>query len=100
MIYDQPRTVYILWRDAQSTDEWSEVEAVKEPPIIQTVGYLISESPTMVRVTMNLDDENELCSMTMDIPRGMIESMQTLDVDTVLDYTAVLDEYEEDEDDG
>lgn len=98
MIITQQPLVMCLWTDAQSEDDWIDIEDVETLPIIQTVGFLIAESDDMIKVAMQLDQDNDKVSMTMDIPRGMIVELHTLDLCDVLDHNALLED--EDEDDG
>jgi hypothetical protein len=75
--------VLVLWQDCQSHEGWNDLpkdDADVALPLIETVGWLIAESPTVVCVASSFDSSNESACMRMDIPRATIVQIQELDV--------------------
>jgi hypothetical protein len=66
---------YVEWTDAESTEKWDDIAdhlKAEELPIIKTVGFIIKETKTFILMCMQVDYKNDVCSMTMKIPKGMI----------------------------
>lgn len=66
--------VEVYWVDAQSDDDWRDIESVVEDlaPVIRTLGYVTAQEEGHISVSQNMDDENGMVSNTMLIPTGMI----------------------------
>ena len=85
----QPKTpsetslVKVTWVDAETIGDtgWSDLEemrlvAVQEPPIMQTVGFVLYDSPTHIAVTDSIGLKD--CGHMTKIPKTMIKSMAHL----------------------
>jgi histidinol dehydrogenase len=75
--------VLIKWIDAETTGDtaWQNLEeiktdALKAPPIMSTVGFLIHDCETHVAVVDTYGPED--CSMMHRIPKEMIKSVSNL----------------------
>lgn len=70
--------VKVVWVDAMSSDEWTEIEHVdKKTPSIDSVGYLLEDSENVV-IAQSIDSDNFMAAMTMTIPGGWVESVEYL----------------------
>ena len=71
--------VKVVWIDAESSDEWEDIEGVdRHCKEIITIGHLIEDSELHLVLAMNLDLYNDCCSMTMTIPNHWIEAIEEL----------------------
>lgn len=71
--------VYVVWKDAVSSDAWRDTTEEFKLTTIHTVGFMITEDDESITLTMNLDMDNAAVSMTMTIPLAWIESMDYLE---------------------
>jgi len=73
------KAVYIEWKDAESIDEWTEVEEVQlVSKTIRTLGWLIKENANYYAVALNNDGENDLFSCIIQIPKVVCLSVMHL----------------------
>jgi len=69
------KPVLVIWRDAESRDEWADYTEVLEDtkiPDILTLGFLLYSNNELICVTKSIDIYNERVSQTLKIPKGMI----------------------------
>ena len=73
----------VTWIDAETTGDtaWQsleeiKVEAVKPPPIMTTIGWVLHDCPTHLSLVDTLGPED--CSMMHKIPKEMIRQISTL----------------------
>ena len=74
----------IVWVDAETLGDtgWSDLEemqadAEKEPPIMNTVGFVMADTPTHVAVTDSIGEND--CGHVTKIPKPMIIFQSTLE---------------------
>jgi hypothetical protein len=72
---------YIEWLDAESTEKWTDIADLlkdEELPVIKTVGFVVKETKTFLLLCMQVDYKNDVSSMTMKIPKGMITKREII----------------------
>jgi hypothetical protein len=63
--------VLVTWRDAESKDDWSEVDShTGTLPEIHTLGYVIKYSKESIVVAASRDTVNGMVSMVITIPKA------------------------------
>lgn len=73
--------VCVKWYDAESTNEWVDIEETDwSLPLISTVGHLILEDESHVVVALSVDYRNNNCSDAISIPNAWIEDLVFLSV--------------------
>ena len=67
--------IFIMWHDAESTNEWEEPEMVeswvKKSSIINEVGWLIHEDDKSIAICSQMADDDIMGNRTR-IPKGWI----------------------------
>jgi len=71
------RLVEVYWTDAQSSHGWEDDTPEVDTPLVLTVGFLIKESETGVRIASTIGNDNTNNSR-IDIPVKMIESIKDI----------------------
>lgn len=73
-IYEYYQLVQVTWVDVKSGAEWQSIDDYKKTdvPIVHSVGYLIEETPTVLKLAATVCVEDGDCSDTIRIPRGCI----------------------------
>lgn len=76
------KKVLVLWRDAESTDHWDDVDEhiTSEVPLIETYGIVLDINKMGLVIAQNMDKQNNNASMIMRIPKGMIEGVYPLTI--------------------
>ena len=74
------KLVRVRFYDAQSSDEWEDIEKKVKFPIVESVGYLIPQNENCVSLVPTIDRVNEKACGRMDIPRGAIQDIHILTV--------------------
>lgn len=78
------RPVFVIWEDAFSIDEWTNIEDLKEGPsaTVHSCGLLVEETPKQIILTLNYDTSNDNVSCVMVIPKDMVRAIIHLDNET------------------
>ena len=78
-----PALTLIVWIDAETLGDtgWSDLEemrisAAEEPPIMNTVGFVLADEATHIAVTDSLGDKD--CGHVTKIPKPMIISQKEI----------------------
>lgn len=73
------KVVHLIWRDSESSNEWTPVEDIgEELELTHSVGLLIKETETYLLLALSFDPETESINNHKKIPRVAIEKMRTL----------------------
>ena len=73
--------VRVVWIDAESRDDWENIEGVdRSCKEVITIGHLIEDTNDYMALAMNLDLHNDACSMVMTIPNHWVESVDELQI--------------------
>ena len=77
------KIVKVIWVDAETVGDcnWQDIEEIKviakqNPPIMQTVGFVLHQSETHVSIVDSLGEED--CGHLTKIPNSMIQEMVEL----------------------
>lgn len=73
---DTPKLVRVEWTDAFAGAGWTKV--FLPPTTVLTVGWLAHEDVEYIVVSNSWDPDGGEFNCSMSIPRGMIETMETL----------------------
>lgn len=72
------KAVKVTWVDAESTTEWTNVEKLKEPGVVHTLGYLVKESDTTYFVAASAyqnEDGGITAGDTIAIPKAWVKEL-------------------------
>lgn len=73
--------VRIVWRDATSVDEWTDIKDIEpECHEIETVGILLYENKELITIALNHDPKGEAYSCYITIPKAWIKDIKELRV--------------------
>ncbi len=73
-----PPLLSVVWTDAFSTDEWTDLEELpKEPLACKSVGYMVGETKEMVSLAGTISEDGQACT-TIHIPKGWIKERHRL----------------------
>lgn len=74
--------VEVEWEDAASEDKWQTmaeaVDGLERPWMVNSIGYLIHDTPEGVILAGSIDPEGNVC-MALKIPRGMIRKIERVE---------------------
>lgn len=78
------KLVLVVWNDATSNDSWVKLKDVVEDSSLEcaTVGWLVADKTDRLVIVASIDmqDEDELVSGHVTIPRSQIKSLQELTI--------------------
>lgn len=72
------KRVQLVWHDAYSTDEWTNLEDLDvDPMVVTSLGYLVTATKETVVVAGTVGQGQACC--VIHVPRRMVVSMKYLD---------------------
>ena len=76
----QRQAVYIKWEDPACKSAWMDLEQAKKCPtgIIETVAWLIDQTPTHIRFSCAVDFDDNTIGDVWTLPRTAIKKMKRI----------------------
>lgn len=68
----------VEWYDAESFDDWEDIEQDRKLPLVISVGFILEEEDDHIIIVQSLDFKNSKCSMGKTIPIWWIKSIELL----------------------